>query len=293
MLDDLLYPAVFEPEGCDILATLGVRVPQTISCLLLDVSTSDWDAIGRWSRTMYKQIGWYDQSEDEVRDAETTYREFCEYVWRRTREDGRIKYGGVGEALIDAWRDGNLNDKQLLSYFSLFLMTGMDTLTYAIGNSLWFLGNSLEVFSALQTEPKLAGVAFDEAMRLWGPIRMCVRQLQRAVQLNSGILPARSFVFLLLHAANRDPRLMDQPNDFQWNRRKDDNIAFGVGAHDCLGYPIGKMVGTMLYRTLAERCESIWVSPGKDNPKFIQSLPILGVESVRLFAEPIQCTGQR
>ena len=120
------------------------------------------------------RYGRYDQSEDVIRDAETAYREFCEYVWRRTREEGGTKYGGVGEALIAAWRVGNLDDKQLLSYFALFLLTGMDTLTYAIGNSLWFLGNTLEVFSALRTAPRLAGASVrrgDEAVGTYPSVR--------------------------------------------------------------------------------------------------------------------------
>jgi cytochrome P450 len=293
LLNELLYPAVFEPEGCDVLGTLGVRVPQAISCLLLDVSPSDWDAIGRWSRTMYKQIGRYDQSEDEIRDSETAYQEFSEYVWRRTRAENETGYGGVGEALIAAWRGGDLDDKQLLSYFALFLLTGVDTLTYAIGNSLWFLGNELEVFSALRTAPRLAGAAFEEAMRLWGPVRLCVRQLQRAVQVSARVLPEKSTVFLLIHAANRDPRRMEQPDHLMWNRRAGDALAFGVGAHGCLGTAVGRMIGGTLYRTLAARCQSLRASPGKDDPQFITSLPILGVESVRLFAEPAQRTGSR
>jgi hypothetical protein len=37
---------------------------------------------------------------------------------------------------------------------------------------------------------------------------------------------------------------------------------------------------------VAERCEQLWATPGLDNPPFIPSQPILGVQSVRLFARP-------
>ncbi|HWO33701.1 MAG TPA: cytochrome P450 [Candidatus Acidoferrum sp.] len=288
LLEELLYPAVFESEGCDVSETLGVRVPHVVSCLLLDVSPSDWDAIGHWSTTMYKQIGRYDQSKDEIRDSETAYKELSEYVRRRSKEESGTRCGGVGEALIGAWRAGDLDDKELLSYFTLFLLTGRDTLTYAIGNSVWFLGNESEVFSALQKDPGLAGIAFSEAMRLWGPIRLCVRQLQRPVSLSAGVLPRGSIVFFLIHAANRDPRRIEQPDEFLWNRHVSDDLAFGVGAHGCLGTAVGKMIGGTLYRTLAERCTSLQASPGKDDPQFIPSLPILGIQSVRLFGEPAQ-----
>ncbi len=91
LMDELLYPAVFEAEGCDVLATLGVRVPEAVSCLLLDVMPVDRDAIGSWSRTMYKQLGRYDQSEDEIREAEAAYRDFSAYV--RRRMGGRVGRG--------------------------------------------------------------------------------------------------------------------------------------------------------------------------------------------------------
>ena len=286
LLDELLFPAVFEPQGCDVLGTAGVRVPQALSCLLLDAAPCDWDDIGRWSRTMYKQIGRYDQSEDELRDAETSYREFSEYVLRRAKDGAGARAGGIGEALIAAWRDGHLDDRQLLSYFSLFLLTGLDTLTYAIGNSLWFLGNRADVFSVLRADPRLAAAAFGEAMRLWGPIRLCVRQFQRPVQLGAGTLPEGTIALLLVHAANRDPRRVEQPNDLLWNRQGGDDLAFGVGAHGCLGTAVGKMVGATLYRIMAERCSALRASPGMDDPQFIPSLPILGVQSVRLFGEP-------
>lgn len=286
MLDNLLYPAVFQPEGCDVLSTLGVRVPEAISCLLLDVAPADWDPIGHWSRVMYKQMGRYNQSEAEIRESETAYRDFSEYVGRRMNGEGAVLYGGVGEALVAAWRKHELNDRQLLSYFALFLLTGLDTLTYAIGNSLWFLGNAPKVFSTLRDSPERAAPAFDEAMRLWGPIRLCIRHLQQPVRLSAGVVPQGSLVFLLIHAANRDPRRLDQPDDLVWHRKKLDDLAFGVGPHGCLGSALGKMVGRTLYRSLAERCHSLQVNPEKDNPQVIASLPILGIESVRLFAEP-------
>jgi len=285
LLDELLYPAVFDSGGCDVLNTLGVRVPEAISCLLLDVSPADWEAIGYWSRCLYKQMGRYDQSDHELHESEAAYQAFTEYVQRRTKGQGGVRYGGVGEALLAARRDGDLDDKQLLSYFALFLLTGLETLTYAIGNSLWFLGNTPEVFSILQQSPELVDIAFEEAMRLWGPIRLCVRHLQQAVQVTDGILPEGSIAFLLVHAANRDPKRIERPDEMLWHRIKREDLAFGVGAHGCLGTAVGKMIGRMLYRTLTMRCQRLRASPGVHDPRFIPSLPILGVESVRLFAE--------
>lgn len=286
LIDELLYPAVFEPAGCDVLKTLGVRVPEVMSCLLLDVAPADWQAVGNWARQLYQQMGRYDQSEAEIREAEAAYQAFCEYVRRRMRGEATVRFGGVGEALLAAWQKGELDDKQLLSYFTLFLLTGLDTLTYGIGNSLWFLGNAPEVFSTLRQDLALANPAFDEAMRLWGPIRLCVRHHQNEVRLTRGTLPEGSIAFLLIHAANRDPTRLERPGELVWHRKVGEDLAFGVGAHGCLGTAVGKLIGRTLFRTLARQCKSLRASPGPDDPSFIPSLPILGIASVRLFADP-------
>lgn len=286
LLDELLYPSAFQPGGCDVLNTLGVRVPQLISCLLLDVSPADWNAVGSWAKQMYQQIGRYDQPEDEVREAEAAYGAFFEYVQRRKKGERSVTYGGIGDALLAAWRNGSLDDRRLPSYFALFLLTGWDTLTHAIGNSLWFLGNAPEVFAVLRQTPESAEAAFDEAMRLWGPIRLVVRHLQRAVQVSAGTIPEDSLVFLLVHAANRDPQRIEAPDEMQLHRKRGEDLSFGLGAHGCLGTAVGKMVGRTLFRSLAARCRSLRASPGPEDPSFIRSLPILGVESVHLFAEP-------
>jgi cytochrome P450 len=284
LIEELLYPAVFQQDGCDVLNTLCVRVPEAISCLLLDVAPSDRDAIGHWSRQMYAQLGRYDQSADELRDGEAAYDAFTEYVRRRTERPAEETYGGVGEALLAAWRRGDLTDQQLLSYFALFLLTGLDTLTYAIGNSLWFLGNAPDVFARLRQAPHLSNVAFTEAMRLWGPIRLCVRHLHKGVELKIQSLPEGALVFLLIHAANRDPRRLERPDELSWDRAVREDLAFGVGTHGCLGTAVGRLIGRMLYMTLAENCKSLSATPGEEY-SFIPSLPILGVESVRLQAQ--------
>ena len=285
LLDELIYPAIFQPDGCDVLSALGLRLPPALSCYLLDVAPSDWVSVGSWAGQLYRQLGRYDQREDELRDAAAAYRSLCEYVEQRKKGERSITCGGVGDSLLSAWRNGSLNDHQLLSYFALFLLTGWDTITYAVVNSLWFLGNAPDIFAALHRAPEAADAAFDEAIRLWGPIRLVVRHLQRAVPVSSGAVPEGSLVFLLIHAANRDPSRVARPDEPDLNRKQGDDLSFGVGAHGCLGTALGKMVGRALFRSLAERCRSLHAHPGPEDPRFIPSLPILGVESVRLFAE--------
>ena len=281
LLEAILYPAVFEDGGCDIVGTLGVRVPEAISCLLLDVAAADRGEVGSWSRPIYNQIREPGPA-TELREAEAAQEALADYIERRLRGEAPFELaGGVGEALIAARRRGELDDGQLRSYFATFLLTGIDTLTHAVGNSLWFLAGSPSVFAALRERPELAAVAFAETMRLWGPIRLCIRRIESEVKLEATTLPAGS-----LHAANRDRRRLERPHELVWERGPQEDLAFGVGPHGCLGTAVGRLVGRTLFETLAARCEWLEATPGPDSPSFVPSLPILGVEAVRLRAQP-------
>jgi len=286
LLERQLFPAVFAPEGCDVLGTLGVQVPEAVSCLLLDVARADWPMVGDWARRLYAQLGRYDQSASELAALDGLHAAFRDYVLRRRTQPPGETHGGIGTALIAAWQAGTLGDEELISYFALFLLTGLDTLTHGIGNALWFLGNRPDIFATLRADPERAERAFVETVRLWGPIRLCIRHLQRAVQLDAVTLPEQALTFLLVHAANRDPKRLAQPDEFLWQRPRTEDLAFGVGPHGCLGTAIGRLVGRTLFQTLAGRCRSLRATPGLDSATFIPSLQILGVENVRLFAEP-------
>jgi pimeloyl-[acyl-carrier protein] synthase len=284
-LRSCLYPAVFENEGCDVVANIGQHIPTVTSCMLLDIPIADWESVGEWAEILYAQIGRYHQTTQELNDAEAAYRELLAYLWAwSSRHHEPIT--GLGNSLITMWKQGSLDDRQFVAYFMLFLFTGRDTLTYAITNALWFLANSVKIFATLRANPKFSQEALDEVLRLWGPIRVCIRQLTKPISHRGNKLPESSLLFLLVHAANRDARQFPFAEQFQWGRKAPSRLAFGVGAHGCLGTAVGRMVGRSLFKTLAEECSSLRATPSVTDAEFIPSLPILGVRDLRIYAEP-------
>lgn len=282
-----LFPEAFTPAGTDVIGTLGVRLPEALSCLLLDVAPQDRERVGEWSRLLYAQTGRYDQSAAEAESVLAALDALRSYVLgRASAHDPGPGHGGVGNSLIALRRAGTLDDEQLIAYFSLFLLTGLDTITYAVGNALCFLGSRPDVFSTIRHSPELAGTAFSEVMRLWGPIRLCVRHLQRPVETPGGTIPEGALVFILIHAANRDPFSFADPDDLRWDRSGSRSIAFGIGPHGCLGGALGMLVGRVLFELLASECVALRATPDIENTRFIPSLPILGFEDVRIHAEP-------
>src|SRR4029078_1535613 len=70
-------------------------------------------------------------------------------------------------------------------------------------------------------------------------------------------LGAREKVFLLVGAANRDPRRWDDPDQFDITRNTAGQLAFGLGTHFCVGHAVARLEAEVVLHTLIERVERI------------------------------------
>jgi cytochrome P450 len=77
--------------------------------------------------------------------------------------------------------------------------------------------------------------AVEETLRWDSPIGMEPRLTVRDVEVSGVEIPAGEFVRLCLPVANRDPEEFDDPDRWDLDRRPKNHIAFGLGAHFCLG----------------------------------------------------------
>jgi cytochrome P450 len=66
--------------------------------------------------------------------------------------------------------------------------------------------------------------------------------------------------YLCLAAANRDPDEFPDPDRFDVGRDPRQHIAFGLGAHHCLGAPLARLEGQIGLRALFERCAEIEIA---------------------------------
>ncbi len=72
-------------------------------------------------------------------------------------------------------------------------------------------------------------------------------------------IPAGARVLLSLGAANRDPQVFDDPDEFRVDRNPSEHIAFGFGAHLCLGAQLTRMEARAILRELVTRVRRIEV----------------------------------
>jgi cytochrome P450 len=88
-------------------------------------------------------------------------------------------------------------------------------------------------------------------------------------------------VFQMLMAANRDPAVFADPDVFDVRREDNKHIAFGYGAHYCIGASLSRMEGQVVFDTVMDRMPDIKMTdeaahwdPTKPNSRLLKHLHV-------------------
>jgi hypothetical protein len=144
--------------------------------------------------------------------------------------------------LVDVELGGEkLTDAQVIGFCILLISGGHETTAKLIANGVRLFASHPEQRDAVVAEPTLMTPAVEELLRYTSPTQYMTRTTTRDVELHGVTIPADSKVALLLGSGNRDPREFDRPDEFDIHRGNPRILAFGHGAHVCLGAAIARL----------------------------------------------------
>ncbi len=175
----------------------------------------------------------------------------------RALADHRRRHPGDPETdvltrLIAGDGEGRLTEAELYQNCIFILNAGHETTTNLIGNSLALLDRHRQARAALCADPALIAPAVEEVLRLESSNQFGNRLTAEAITLHGRAIPAGTDLHLCIGAANRDPRAFDDPDTFRPERQPNRHLAFGGGAHTCVGLTLARMEGQVaLARFLA------------------------------------------
>jgi cytochrome P450 len=144
--------------------------------------------------------------------------------------------------LVEAEIDGvPLTDEQVIGFCLLLISGGHETTSKLIANGVRLFALHPEQRDLVRDEPERMASAVEELLRFTSPTQYMARTTTRPVELHGVEMPARCKVVLLLGSGNRDPREFDRPDDFDITRGNPRILAFGHGAHVCLGAAVARL----------------------------------------------------
>jgi cytochrome P450 len=155
-----------------------------------------------------------------------------------------------------------LADEDIATFSVLLAAAGSETVTKLMGNGVMAFHHNPDQWELVLADPGLIPGAIEEMLRLNPPSQYQGRFTTRDVVLDGGTIPAGSPTLLVTGAATRDPRAYDRPDVFDIKRGGATTLAFGYGAHSCLGSWLARLEARVALQQLRERWPRFDVDTG-------------------------------
>jgi cytochrome P450 len=273
-------------EPFDFIARFAGPLPCLVIMAMLGVPEEELPRMKRLSDAMALFIGSARMAGDKYDAAEAAMREMAGF-FRELIDERRARPRADLLSELVQLRDGDdvLSGDGLVATCILLLFAGHETTTNHIANGLFALMRFPAELERLRAEPALAAQAVEELLRYEGPSGAQVRICTREQVLHGKTLRPGERLFVLLNAANRDPRAWSEPDHVQIGRDGPPHLTFGFGAHICLGFPLARLEGQVALPAVLARWPRLrpgWVAGHE--PAWINSMVFRGMQSLPVLA---------
>ena len=181
----------------------------------------------------------------------------------------------IANAKID---DKTPPDLETNGYYMIVATAGHDTTSSSVSGGLLALIENPDQQAKLRSDTdQLMPTFIDEAIRWVTPVRHFMRTATQDYVLRDTEIKKGESVILWYPSANRDEEVFDEPFEFKVDRSDAKQLAFGFGAHVCLGQHLARMEMSILFKKLFERLESIELT---GEPQYTQSTFVGGLKTL-------------
>jgi cytochrome P450 len=143
---------------------------------------------------------------------------------------------------LDAEVDGHrLTHDEVIDICYLFFLAGLDTVTASLDCMISYLAQHPEQRKRLVDDPSLIPHAIEEMLRWESPVAGVIRITTEATELGGCPIEAHTQVSVMVGSANTDEKAWDHADTIDFDRESNKHIAFGGGAHRCLGSHLARM----------------------------------------------------
>lgn len=175
-----------------------------------------------------------------------------------------------------------LEDDEIFSYCRLIILAGGGTTWRQLGITLYQLLSNYRFWEDCREDRSLIEPAIEESAR-WMPTDPTFpRLVKEDVELEGVKIPAGSRIDMCLGAANRDPAIWDNPDEYDIHRPrgKQPHLGFGMGPHRCLGMEVAKQEMVVAIDGLLDRFPGMKLDPDAPEPQLLGGLEQRGMSAI-------------
>jgi cytochrome P450 len=250
---------------CDFVADVALGYPLHVIMEILGVPEQDEPRMLKLTQELF---GSQDPDTARIREAlspeqfsdmmQSVVNDFGAYFRGITEERRSHPRDDLATVIANARIGGEyMPDHDATSYYMIVATAGHDTTSSSTAGAIWALAENPEQFAKVKANPELIPGLVDEAIRWMTPVKHFMRSATADTELGGRGIAKGDWLMLCYASGNRDEEVFEDPFSFRCDRKPNRHVAFGYGAHLCLGQYLAKLEMRILFEELLPRLKSI------------------------------------
>jgi len=281
---DKALDAIDASKPFDLMSTFCVPVPIDAIATILGVDGERLVEFRDWSEGLILGLNPFRTPEETERMEKASLAMNDYFV--RTMDERRAEPRDdlISDMTTLQAQGAPISDTELRINLTALLVGGNLTTTDLIGNGVRLFLTNPDQLAKLRADPGLIGPAVEEILRYEPPVDATGRVASRDMEIDGCPIRETQAFTLFLRAANRDPEQFEDPHRFDITRARKPHVAFGGGAHICIGAPLARLEAQVALIKLFERFPNLRLA-NPDTPPVWRTLPFFrGLERLDLVA---------
>ena len=264
---------------CDFAKDVAIFYPLRVIMSILGVPKEDEPRMLRLTQELF---GGRDEDmirdESEISSESNTITDFFEYFNALTEDRRKNPTNDVSSVIANA----KINNEQLghleaMSYYIIIATAGHDTTSSSTAGGILALIENPDQLSKLKNNPSLMTSAVEETIRWVTPVKNFFRTATQNYDLKDREIKKDDSILLCYPSGNRDEEIFDDPFKFKVDRSPNRHLAFGHGAHLCLGKYLAKIEMEIFYEELFKKIDNIQLN---GEPEWVKASFVSGLKSL-------------
>ena len=251
--------------ACDFVEDVALGYPLHVIMEILGVPEADEPRMLKLTQELF---GPQDPDTARVREAlsaeqvsamlQAIVADFSAYFRKITEDRRQSPRDDLATVIANAKIGGDyMPEHDQTSYYMIVATAGHDTTSSSTAGAVWALARDPAEFAKVKANPELIPGLVDGAIRWMTPVKHFMRSATADTELGGRRIAKGDWLMLCYASGNRDEDVFEDPDRFRSDRKPNRHVAFGYGAHLCLGQYLAKLEMRILFEELLPHLKSL------------------------------------
>jgi cytochrome P450 len=248
---------------CDFVKEVALHYPLHVIMTILGVPEEDEPRMLKLTQELFgasdPDLGRQADKPREEREFDfSVITDFFNYFHALSERKRANPTDDLASLIANAQIDGQpISDFEAMSYYIIVATAGHDTTSSSTAGALWALAENPAEFAKLKTDPSLIPGLVEESIRWTTPVKTFMRTATEDTEFAGRSMKKGDWLMLCYASGNRDEEVFEDPFAFRVDRKPNKQLAFGYGAHVCLGQHLARMEMRILWEELIPRLKFV------------------------------------